>query len=116
MCFFGNENDKYVAETCQVSTSTFGRWRTGKAADMAGVFNGAATFNRYDGDWDAASTSNQYIGDWDTSPARNMRHEAGKVNRNIDTWGTGSVTDMESMFNSAATFNQYIGDWGTSSK
>jgi surface protein len=72
---------------------------------MAGMFNGAASFN-------------QPLDKWDVSNVKDMNcmfQNAASFNRPLDKWDVSSVKDMCWMFCNAASFNQPLGKWDVSS-
>jgi len=105
-------------------------WDTSDVTNMAGMFNGADSFNQDIGAWDTgnvtdmrvmfnrADSFNQDIGGWDTSSVTNMANmfnSASSFNQDISSWNTSSVTTMRDTFRDAPSFNQDIGGWDTSS-
>ncbi len=83
-----------------------GSWDVSKVTNMQGMFFGADDFN---GSIDGWGTN--------TSSVTNMAHMFGNTtsfDRNISSWDTSALRDMESMFEYATSFNQDIGSWNTS--
>ena len=63
------------------------------------------------------SAFNKDINAWGTSSVTNMESmfgEASAFNQDISSWDVSNVRDMTGMFNEASSFNQDIGDWDTS--
>ena len=73
--------------------------------DMAGMFNGASTFNQDIGNWDVSNVTDM----------SSMFNGAAAFNQDIGSWTVSSVTDMSFMFNNAIAFDQDIGSWTVSS-
>lgn len=56
------------------------------------------------------------VNNWDTGSVENMNglfEEAELFNQPIDSWNTINVTDMRDMFKAASSFDQPIGNWNT---
>ncbi|MEI7489486.1 MAG: BspA family leucine-rich repeat surface protein, partial [Chryseobacterium sp.] len=63
-----------------------------------------------------ATSFNKDIGTWKTRNVWNMNNMfqgATSFNKDIGTWKTGKVTDMSHMFEGATSFNKEIGTWDT---
>ncbi|HIP37739.1 MAG TPA: BspA family leucine-rich repeat surface protein [Crocinitomix sp.] len=99
-----------------------------KVVDMDGMFENAAKFNQYIGDWDTSNINNmtgmfsgaisfnQNINNWDTSKVNNMSfmfNKATSFNQNLNNWNTSNVKSMKSMFQLAINFNGDMRNWNT---
>jgi surface protein len=122
----------YLDANADASHPTYGHigiWDTSYVTDMAGMFDGATSFNADISGWDTSSVKdmggmfyiatsfNQDISKWNTSNVTNMGgmfKGATSFNADISGWKTSKVTYMESMFYKARSFNQNIGGWDTS--
>ena len=98
--------------------------------DMAGMFDGATTFNQPIGSWDVSNVTdmsdmfayatafNQPIGFWNVSKVTDMSVMfigATAFNQNIGSWDVNKVTDMSGMFYRATSFNPPLDSWDVSS-
>ena len=73
-------------------------WVVSSVDDMAGLFQGSATFNGNIGSWDGSAVTDM----------SNMFNGATAFNQDISSWVTSSVTDMSAMFQGAILFNAAI--------
>jgi surface protein len=65
-----------------------------------------------------ASSFNQSLNSWVTGSVTDMHgmfSGASSFNQSLNSWVTSSVTDMGEMFNDATSFNQSLSSWVTSS-
>lgn len=103
-------------------------WDTSNITNMAGMFNGCATFDDNIGSWDVSNVTDMQqmfesnyafnnggspsISNWNTISVTNMFEMFfdSVFNQPISGWNVSNVINMSSMFNSSQ-FNQNINNW-----
>ena len=86
-------------------------WDTGKVTVMNYMFSEADAFNASISSWDTGSVTNIKFMFWKADVFNNGASSG--VSTTL-SWGTSSVTTMESTFNNAIAFNGYLSSWDTS--
>ncbi len=89
---------------CSNADCSVGRWDLSHAANLSGMFNGAANIYQDISNWDVSNVANM----------SNMFAESSDFNRDISNWDVSNVANMSGMFRSATSFNQDISNWNVS--
>ena len=75
-----------------------------RITDMAGMFDGATSFNQDISSWDVSNVTDM----------SSMFQNATSFNQDISSWNVSNVTNMLQMFFKAGSFNQDISSWNVS--